>query len=76
MNNELFKQIRPEDKDYPEIIDIGCGTAIFSLVYLAKSTFIRAKLHLVDINIPIIGNAIYNYRQSSLWQKVEIIPIV
>jgi ubiquinone/menaquinone biosynthesis C-methylase UbiE len=57
------------------ILDLGCGTAVFSLFYLLKAKASRVKLYLVDISDKILGNAIFNCRQSSLWSSLEIIAI-
>jgi tRNA1(Val) A37 N6-methylase TrmN6 len=66
----------PEISNDTKILDFGCGTSVFSLFYLIKSNnFNKIKLFLLDINEKIIGNAIYNCRQTTLWPKLEIIGI-
>lgn len=73
VNNALYLQISPEINNEVRILDFGCGTSIFSLLYLIKyNQFDKIKLFLLDINEKIIGNAIYNCRQATLWPKLEI----
>ena len=55
------------------ILDLGCGTGIFSLMFLVKANQSSINLYLSDINTHILGNAIYNYRQSCLKHRINYV---
>jgi len=67
VNNSLFLQTKPIIVDGSYILDLGCGTGIFSLILLSRCAAKSIHLHLTDIDPEITGNALYNYRHSSIW---------
>lgn len=55
---------------------MGCGTGIFGLVVLSRAKVDRFKVYLSDISLDIVALAVYNYRQSFVWDCLnEVIAI-
>lgn len=63
--------MQPDVGNDSSILDIGCGNGIFSLIFLFNSQSTEIDLYLVDITDKIIANAVYNFRQSSVWNKIR-----
>jgi len=50
---------------------MGCGNGIFSLIFIFNSQAEELDLSLADIHFKITANAVYNFRQSSVWNKLR-----
>jgi 16S rRNA G1207 methylase RsmC len=50
---------------------MACGNGIFSLIFILNSRAEELDVYLADINFKITANAVYNFRQSSIWNRIR-----
>ena len=69
-NIRLFEQIHHPTSEKISLIDVGCGTGIFGLTFLSQPSISEAKVCLTDIDQSIVASSLYNYQQSTVWDKI------